>query len=222
MELVERDAALQTLDDRLRSVALGTGQIALIAGEAVIGKTSVLKALTARCREAAVWCVCARIPMNRSTQRSHRRAFAIRRTASARERPRTRGRKSKPPRADLSDVEWSTKAIQLAHLGCVDIVVASMCTPGTDDAAGHAVDGLELTTDCSTSRVMALVAQGRLRVRRGDPGVAEVLDEALNLGLASNTLQRVASVRGARAEAAYARGDGNAVVAEAESGLILA
>jgi hypothetical protein len=203
MELVERDAALQTLDDRLRSVALGTGQIALIAGEAVIGKTSVLKALTARCR-------------------SHRRAFAIRRTASARERPRTRGRKSKPARADLSDVEWSTKAIQLAHLGCVDIVVASMCRPGTDDAAGHAVDGLELTTDCSTSRVMALVAQGRLRVRRGDPGVAEVLDEALNLGLASNTLQRVASVRGARAEAAYARGDGNAVVAEAESGLILA
>lgn len=92
-----------------------------------------------------------------------------------------------------------------------------------DDAAEHAVDAIEqTTTQRNTSRVMALVALGRLRTRRGDSGAAETLDEALDLALASGTLQRLAPVRAARAEAAWARGDMRAVSAEAGSGLQLA
>ena len=55
MELVERDAALSVLEDRLRSVAGGAGHTALIAGEAGVGKTSLLQALAARRGEADLW-----------------------------------------------------------------------------------------------------------------------------------------------------------------------
>ena len=95
-----------------------------------------------------------------------------------------------------------------------------------DEAAEHALDIVERTTERdagrTTSRVMALVAVGRLRARRGDPGVNEVLDEALELALASDTLQRLAPVRAARAEAAWYRGDLRAVAEEAGSALELA
>lgn len=55
MELVERDALLQGLEDRLRLVAGGTGHTVLIAGEAGIGKTSLLKALARRRGDADLW-----------------------------------------------------------------------------------------------------------------------------------------------------------------------
>ncbi len=58
----------------------------------------------------------------------------------------------------------------------------------------------------TTNRVVALVALGRLRSRRGDPGAAAVLDEALDLAVRSNTLQRLAPVAAARAEAAWLEG----------------
>ena len=63
----------------------------------------------------------------------------------------------------------------------------------------------------STNRVMALVALGRLRTRRGDPGLDAVLDEALVLAERTGTLQRIAPVRCARAEAAWLRDDADAV-----------
>jgi len=91
-----------------------------------------------------------------------------------------------------------------------------------DDAGDHANDIVQHATHRTTSRVMALVALGRLRARRGDPGVDEVLDEALALALATGTLQRIAPVRLARAEAAYLRGDLAAVDGEARSALALA
>lgn len=69
---------------------------------------------------------------------------------------------------------------------------------------------------------MALVALGRLRSRRGDEGAQAVLDEALDLALAANTLQRVAPVRAARAEAAWLRGDLETLVAEAGAALSMA
>ena len=55
MDLVEREAALQTLEDCLGAVASGTGRAALIAGEAGVGKTSLLKALAARHRDVNLW-----------------------------------------------------------------------------------------------------------------------------------------------------------------------
>ncbi len=70
----------------------------------------------------------------------------------------------------------------------------------------------------STGRVMALVALGRLRTRRGDPGVdvEALLDEALDLAQRSGTLQRLAPVCLVRAEAAWLRRDLPGVLAEVE------
>jgi DNA-binding CsgD family transcriptional regulator len=65
------------------------------------------------------------------------------------------------------------------------------------------------------SRITALIALGRLRARRGDPSVWEVLDEALALSLGTATLQRVGPVRAARAEAAWLTGDAERTLAEA-------
>lgn len=54
-ELVEREAAIETLRDRLRGAA-ARGQLALVAGEAGIGKTSVLRALAdAWAAQGTVW-----------------------------------------------------------------------------------------------------------------------------------------------------------------------
>jgi len=72
------------------------------------------------------------------------------------------------------------------------------------------------------SRIMALVALGRLRARRGDPGVAAVLDEALELASGTQTLQRLGPVRAARAEAAWLADDREATVAEARAAWDLA
>ena len=87
-----------------------------------------------------------------------------------------------------------------------------------DDAREHALDIVAQAAP-STSRVMALAALGRLQARRGEPEAAQTLDEALALALASGTLQRVAPVRCARAEAAWLRGDLPAVAAEATAAL---
>lgn len=57
------------------------------------------------------------------------------------------------------------------------------------------------------SRIMALLALGRLRARRGDPGVWVALDEALVLAEQTQTLQRIAPARTIRAEAAWLAGD---------------
>jgi DNA-binding CsgD family transcriptional regulator len=53
------------------------------------------------------------------------------------------------------------------------------------------------------SRIMALIALGRLRARRGDPGAWEALDEAQRLAEGASTLQRLAPMQCARAEAAF-------------------
>ena len=72
------------------------------------------------------------------------------------------------------------------------------------------------------SRIMALVALGRVRARRGDPEVAAVLDDALALAAPTQTLQRLAPVRAARAEAAWLAGDQNRAREEARAAYDLA
>lgn len=67
----------------------------------------------------------------------------------------------------------------------------------------------------STNRISALIALGRLRTRRGDPGALEVLDEALELAERTGTLQRIAPVRCIRAELAWLRGDAETTKREA-------
>jgi DNA-binding CsgD family transcriptional regulator/tetratricopeptide (TPR) repeat protein len=72
------------------------------------------------------------------------------------------------------------------------------------------------------SRIMALVALGRLRTRRGDPGAIAVLDEALELASGTQTLQRLGPVRAARAEAAWMADDRDRTVTEARAAWDLA
>jgi DNA-binding CsgD family transcriptional regulator len=57
------------------------------------------------------------------------------------------------------------------------------------------------------TRITALIALGKLRARRGDPDAWVALDEALEMAERTATLQRVAPVRAARAEAAWLAGD---------------
>lgn len=94
---------------------------------------------------------------------------------------------------------------------------------GRWDAAGERANAVLLRElSGSTNRLTALLALGRLRTRRGDPGAADVLDEALNLASQSGTLQRLAPVRCARAEAAWMRGDLTGVRNEVAGALKLA
>ncbi len=72
------------------------------------------------------------------------------------------------------------------------------------------------------SRIMALVALGRVHARRGDADPGPVLDEALELAVQTGTLQRLAPVRAARAEAAWLAGDGVRAAAEARAAYDLA
>ena len=69
----------------------------------------------------------------------------------------------------------------------------------------------------AVSKIMALVALGRVRTRRGDPGAAGALDEALELAARTETLQRLAPVRAARAELAWLTGHRERAVTEARA-----
>lgn len=81
---------------------------------------------------------------------------------------------------------------------------------------------LALPRVSAISRIMALAALGRVRARRGDPGAAAALDEALALAESTATLQRLAPVRAARAEAAWLAGDAAKTADEARAVLPLA
>lgn len=72
------------------------------------------------------------------------------------------------------------------------------------------------------ARITALIALGRVRARRGDPGVWEALHEAQGLAGNTGTLQRVALMQAARAEAAWFEGRTAEAASEAAAGLELA
>jgi DNA-binding CsgD family transcriptional regulator/tetratricopeptide (TPR) repeat protein len=74
--------------------------------------------------------------------------------------------------------------------------------------ASEAALGLLANKDvAAVSRIMALVAVGRARARLGEEGCNQVLEEALALATPTGTLQRLAPVRMARAEAAWLAGN---------------
>jgi DNA-binding CsgD family transcriptional regulator/tetratricopeptide (TPR) repeat protein len=91
---------------------------------------------------------------------------------------------------------------------------------------GEATDAadtvLRATGAPAIARIMALVALGRVRTRRGDPEAWAVLDEALALAAPTGTLQRLAPVWAARAEAAWLAGDRARTRAEAVAGYEMA
>lgn len=91
-----------------------------------------------------------------------------------------------------------------------------------EDAAIHAHEVIAPTRHGTTSRIMALVALGRIHARRGEPAAGARLDEALELATATGTLQRLAPVKAARAEHALLRGDAHAAACETREALELA
>jgi DNA-binding CsgD family transcriptional regulator/tetratricopeptide (TPR) repeat protein len=87
------------------------------------------------------------------------------------------------------------------------------------EAAGRALGHHRLS---AITKAPVLTTLGHLRVRRGDPGAAALLDEALALATRMKELQRLAPVAAARAEAAWRQGDPEQTVAEARYGFELA
>jgi DNA-binding CsgD family transcriptional regulator/tetratricopeptide (TPR) repeat protein len=93
---------------------------------------------------------------------------------------------------------------------------------------GRWTEGADLATQllahpaAETTRITALIALGRARARRGDPGAADVLDEALQLAAPGGHVQRLAHVYAARAEAAWLAGDPERTIFEAQSAYDLA
>jgi DNA-binding CsgD family transcriptional regulator/tetratricopeptide (TPR) repeat protein len=94
---------------------------------------------------------------------------------------------------------------------------------GRWEEAGDLADAVLRDPRVATpSRITPLAVIGRLRARRGDPGVWEPLDEALALAEPTGELQRLALVACARAEAHWLAGEQDAAVADTERALGLA
>jgi DNA-binding CsgD family transcriptional regulator/tetratricopeptide (TPR) repeat protein len=74
-----------------------------------------------------------------------------------------------------------------------------------------------LAEPCPFSRIHALVALALVRARRGDPGVWELLDEAVAHAEPRDELQWIAPVAIARAEAAWLEGRHEAAIAETDA-----
>jgi DNA-binding CsgD family transcriptional regulator len=72
------------------------------------------------------------------------------------------------------------------------------------------------------ARISTLIALGRLRARRGDPGALEPLDEALELARTGGHLQRLGHVHAARAEQAWLAGEPERTAEEARAAFPLA
>jgi DNA-binding CsgD family transcriptional regulator len=91
-----------------------------------------------------------------------------------------------------------------------------------DEASDIATSIIVRPSVSAISRIVSLVALGRVRARRGDPDADAVLDEALELAAKTETLQRLAPVRAARAEAAWLAGDAARTAVEAGAACDLA
>jgi DNA-binding CsgD family transcriptional regulator/tetratricopeptide (TPR) repeat protein len=84
-----------------------------------------------------------------------------------------------------------------------------------NEAAELANQLLQSPAGSAIRRIPMLAALGRLRARRGDPGVDDALNEALQLATISATLQHLGPVYAARAEAAWLAGNRQRAVQDA-------
>jgi DNA-binding CsgD family transcriptional regulator/tetratricopeptide (TPR) repeat protein len=78
---------------------------------------------------------------------------------------------------------------------------------GQWDAAAEVAAVVIADASSPLARCGALVVLGRIRARRGDPGVWPLLDEAMAIAVAAAELQRTAPVAAGRLEAAWLAGD---------------
>jgi hypothetical protein len=87
-----------------------------------------------------------------------------------------------------------------------------------DEAARAAGELLDRYSLAVAQRIPALVVLAGVRMRRGDTGVDQLLDEAARLALQTGEYQRIGRVAAARAEAAWYNGDLKRVGSEATEG----
>jgi DNA-binding CsgD family transcriptional regulator/tetratricopeptide (TPR) repeat protein len=97
------------------------------------------------------------------------------------------------------------------------LALVSMYQGRWDDAADLAAAVLRTPAAEGIAVIMAGTALGRVRARRGDPEAWEPLDRALERALPTNTVQRLAPLRAARAEAAWLAGKSAIARLEAQS-----
>lgn len=91
---------------------------------------------------------------------------------------------------------------------------------GNWDEAAHIANRLLQGAGLSAvQRIHTEITLALVRARRGDPGVDELLDPALELALSTGEPQRIGRALGARAECAWYRGDLDRVSREATMGL---
>jgi ATP/maltotriose-dependent transcriptional regulator MalT len=76
-----------------------------------------------------------------------------------------------------------------------------------DEAARLASQLIVRDAVAPVTRIPAMAVLARIRLRRGDPGADELIDEASELASNTGELQRLAPIAAARAEAAWLRGD---------------
>lgn len=76
-----------------------------------------------------------------------------------------------------------------------------------DDAARLASQLIVRDAVAPVTRIPAMAVLARIRLRRGDPGATELIDEASELASQTGELQRLAPIAVARAEAAWLRGE---------------
>lgn len=93
---------------------------------------------------------------------------------------------------------------------------------GRWDTAAALIRELLARRPATIAMISTLIALGRLRSRRGDPGAADPLDEALELASAGGHLQRLGHVRAARAEEAWLADDPARAAEEARAAYPLA
>ena len=101
------------------------------------------------------------------------------------------------------------------------LALVEVYTGRWDDAVATAKTVLAVADD-TISRISALIALGRVRARRGDPGAWSVLDEALELARPGHHLQRLGHVHAARAEAAWLAEQPDRAASEASAAYPLA
>jgi DNA-binding CsgD family transcriptional regulator len=98
--------------------------------------------------------------------------------------------------------------IELTRLyALADLARMSLDLCRFDDAAEAAAQVLRIPRTSTTPRIHALVVLALVRLRRGDPDVAQLLDEAWALAEPTGELGRLWPVAAARAEAAWLEGD---------------
>ncbi|MFI8228387.1 ATP-binding protein [Streptomyces sp. NPDC085900] len=114
-----------------------------------------------------------------------------------------------PPALDLADRAEHLGFLTYLH---VELALRRLAAADWEDAERHAEFGIH---DFPPARCPALTVLARVRVRSGRPGAGELLAEAREIAVRTRELQRTGPVAAAQAEAAWLRGDADAVVAAA-------